>query len=347
MGDILKKAVNLLGISLIIIFTCLIMIKSDICIKSALSGLLICGNVIIPTVYPFTFCVLFIKNSGILHILKPFNKTTTKILGLNYYEFSIFLLSLIGGYPLGAKLLADSKLSKSNTMINYCVNAGPAFIILAVGRGVLKDIGIGWILFFSHIFSSSIIALILKFKFKPTTPPKNIYKLNVVANFVSSASSAAETVIKICSVVIIFSVISGYIEYFSNYFSLLYYISLLCEITNAIFKCNNIIIISFLLGFSGFAIWAQIFTILKDFKISYIKFIIFRIIHGILSAFFTYLLIKIFKISVDTFSNGITFTFESFASGPTVAFSLIMTGIVLVISLYNKKYVGNLIEDIV
>lgn len=343
----MKKTVNYLGLCLVLFFGFLIILKSDICIKFALSGLLLCGNVIIPTVYPFTFCVLFVKNSGIFYILKPFNKITVKLFGLNFYEFSIFILSLIGGYPLGAKLLSDSKLSKTQIMINYCINAGPAFIILAVGKGAFNSISIGWVLFFSHIFSSIIIALLMKFKLNTERPPQTEKTLNAVDNFVSSAAAAAETVIKICSIVIIFSVIGGYIEALSKYFNPLYYLGLLCEITNAVFKCNNVITVSFLLGFAGFGIWAQVFSMLKTVKINYVKFITFRIIHGGLSATLTLLLLKTFKITVSTFSNGISFDYTLFKNGPVVAFSLIITGIIFIISLYNKKFAGNIAEDIV
>jgi hypothetical protein len=55
----------------------------------------------------------------------------------------------------------------------------------------------------------------------------------------------------------------------------------------------------------------------------------------------------VLKFSVNTLSNNIRFDYELFVNGPAVAFSLIITGIVLIISLYNKKYAGNLINDIV
>lgn len=347
MGDILKKTVNLLGIGLTFVFAFLIIFKPYVCTRSALSGLLLCGNVIIPTVYPFTFCVLFVKNSDALRLLKPINRLTQAIFGLNYYEFAVFLLSLIGGYPLGAKLLSDSRLSKANIMINYCINAGPAFIILAVGKGAFGSLEIGWILFFSHISSSIIIALLSKFKFKTITPIIAEKALNSVDNFVISAAAAAQTVINICSVVIIFSVIGGYIEFFSQKIKPLYILGLLCEITNSVFKCNNVIIVSFLLGFAGFGIWAQIFSMAKSIKIHYAKFIAFRIIHGVSSALITLLLLKTFKVSIHTLSNGIKFDYTLFTSGPIVAFSLIITGVVLIISLYGKKYAGNIIDDVV
>ena len=82
-------------------------------------------------------------------------------------------------------------------------------------------------------------------------------------------------------------------------------------------------------------------------KVNYFSFIFFRIVHGTFSAAITYLLIKILKPTVYTLSNGVKFSSESFINSPTVAISLIIMGIVLIISLYTKKFAGNLREDIV
>ncbi len=339
----MKKAVNLIGLVLISLFGFLVLLKPDICITAAISGVLLCGNVIIPSIYPFTFCVLFLHNGGISNILKPFNKPIQKIFGLNYHGLSVFLLSLIGGYPMGAKLLSDNK--NAGYMINFCINAGPAFVILAVGKGAFKSLTVGWVLFLSHALSSLIISLLTRPKIQNFA--KENKTLNSIDNFVASASAAADTVIKICTLVILFSCIGGYIEHFSSHFKPLYYLSLLCEVTNAVFKCNNIITVSFLLGFSGFSIWMQVFSLLKKVKINYFKFMLFRLMHGGLSAALTFIQLKLFKISATTLSNGVGFSYKPFINGVTVAISLIIMGVVLIISLYDKKYAGNLAEDIV
>lgn len=341
----MKKAVNCIGMILISFFAFLVLLKPNICINAAISGVLLCGNVIIPSIYPFTFCVLFMHNGGVSTILKPFNKPIQKIFGLNYHEFSIFLLSLIGGYPMGARLLSNNK--NAHSMINYCINAGPAFIILAVGKGAFKSLTVGWILFLSHILPSAIIALLTRPKIKTRSYAKENTTVNIIDNFVTSAASAADTVIKICALVILFSCISGYIEHFSVHFPPLYYLSLLFEVTNAVFKCNNILTVSFLLGFSGFSIWAQVFSMLKKVKINYLKFVFFRILHGGLSTIITFIQLKLFKLNAFTLSNNISFNYKPFINGGAVAVSLIIMGIVLIISLENKKYAGNLIEDIV
>lgn len=344
----MKKLINLLSLIFISTFCFLIILKPEVCIKSVISGLLICGNVIIPSIYPFTFGVLFINNTGALKLLKPLNNITVKFFGLSHYEFAIFLLSLIGGYPLGAKLLSQKTSQKNNLMVNYCINAGPAFIIIAVGKGVFKSTTIGWVLYLSHIFSSMLIMIIFSNKAKKEkTHFENIKPSSAVENFTKSAADAANTVIKICGLVILFSCITAYLKTFIKNIKPLYFITLLFEVTNAVFETENIIIISFLLGFAGFSIWAQVFSLLKSSKINYLKFILFRILHGAFSSLFTLAFLKAFKLSINTISNNVKFGYKLFANGKAVAFSLIITGIVLIISLYDKKYAGNLIEDIV
>ena len=344
----MKKLISLLSLIFISLFCFLIILKPEICINSAISGVLLCGNVFIPSIYPFTFGVLFINNSGVLKLLKPLDKLTNKLFGLNYYETAIFLLSLIGGYPLGAKLLAENPSQKSGIMINFCINAGPAFIILAVGKGVFKSSTLGWVLYASHIIASLLIMLFLSGKAKKfNTNFINKKPLGLIGNFTKSAADAADTVIKICGLVILFSTITAYLNMLFKKIKTLYFITLLCEVTNAVFKTDNILLVSFLLGFAGLSIWAQVFSLLKGVKINYLRFILFRILHGGISSAVTYLLLKVLKFSVNTLSNNIRFDYKLFVNGPAVAFSLIITGIVLIISLYNKKYAGNLINDIV
>ena len=119
------------------------------------------------------------------------------------------------------------------------------------------------------------------------------------------------------------------------------------EVTNAVTQIKNVILISFLLGFGGICVWFQVFNMARNFKINYPLFILFRFMQGLLSSGFTYLFLKVFKISTPTISNGINAFYTFTASTYPVSFSLICMGIILVISLYTKNYAGNLYEDLV
>jgi hypothetical protein len=337
----MKKALSL---GAVFIFIFLILYNPEIAINSAVKGLVLCGRVIIPSLYPFTFCVLFIIKCTPLKTPKFIDKITTKIFGFKGNLFFIFLLSLIGGYPLGARLLSNSK-DKTNAplMLNYCVNAGPAFIILSVGVGVFHSREIGFLLFLSHIIPSLVLAILFKGKIK-ITPEKEVKKPSgLIDDFVLSASEAAATLINICAFVILFSVICDYI----SLCPVLKPLTLILEVSNALTKVHNVYLLSALLGLGGICVWCQTFSLAKGFKINYFAFILCRIFHAVSSGFLSYIFLKIFNITVPVLSNNSSFASDAFFKSGSVGISLIITGIILIISLSSKNFAGNILEDVV
>lgn len=329
----MRKFFSILGFGAILLLIVLILTKPQICINSVISGLVLCGRVIVPALYPFTFCVLFILKSGVLQKLKIPEAVC------------VFLLSLIGGYPLGAKMLNDSKIApkSASVMLNFCVNAGPAFIILTVGNGVFSSAKIGVLLYFAHLLPSVIMALIFikKLEFKNEIKSQN--QINIVDNFVLSASDSASALINICSFVILFSVICEYIKLCP----ILTAITPFLEVSNGIATSRNIYLLSFLLGFGGICIWLQVFSLSKRCKPNYSGFILCRIFHGSLSSAITFLLLKIFNIPIFTLSNGKIFAYSPFSQNIGVGISLIIAAIILIISLCNKNFAGNMLEDMI
>ena len=203
------------------------------------------------------------------------------------------------------------------------------------------------ILFFSHISASFILALLSKKGIKTNnyTPKKT--ELNIIDSFVLSVSESANATISICSFIVVFSVILSYINIYSLKFPILKNFGYLLEVTNAVTQNKNVLLISFLLGFSGICVWFQAIAQVKSFKINYLLFIIFRLLHGFLSCGITFLFLKIFKINTPTLSNGIDAFYNFSNSSVSVALSLIIMGIIFIISLYSKNFAGNLLEDLV
>lgn len=89
-------------------FAALIIIKPELCAAGAAEGILLCGRVLIPSLFPMTVCTLFITGSGAFSGLKRLSAVTQKLFHLSSGEFITVVLSLIGGYPVGAKLLNEA-----------------------------------------------------------------------------------------------------------------------------------------------------------------------------------------------------------------------------------------------
>lgn len=347
------KIFSFLSVAILII---LIILFPDVSSAGVSRGLVISANVIIPSLFPYMVCVLMFIKSGFYIKNRYFNKMIFVLFGHNFDMFFVFLLSMLGGYPVGAKLInqlySQKNIDKKSAdiMLMYCVNAGPAFIISAIGGGVFLSYKAGCVLLVSHIMSSLIIAMFFAPKLKKYTNNKAKIVLSdksISENFVISVSDASTSIIQICSFVILFSAINAYIEYLFGNIPIIKNIAFLTEVTSAVTKTNNIFLVSFLLGFAGISIWCQIFTICAKCKVNFTLFAVGRILHGILSSALTYLIIKIFKITVSVFNNGTFFEKQSIYSDISISISLFVMLIVLMIFIYSKNCSRKILDDVV
>lgn len=328
-------AMLLMSILLIAAIICL----PNICTKGAKAGLYIAANVLVPSVFPFAVPVLYLTNS------KALAKSKRPV-------FIVYLLSLIGGYPIGGKLLCELNLKgiiKDKDAAGYlpfCVNAGPAFIVLAVGRGVLSNITAGYILLLSHCLASILqAAVFMPGIFTKTTALNQVPNTNS-NSFAYSLKNASGTCINICAFVVFFSVVNEYLVYFSDKFKVFKYTVLLTEVTSAVKSAGNIYLISFLLGFAGISIWVQVYSVSGNIKPQFFKFLLIRVLHGALSLLFCILLFKVFRVNIAVISNGRAFEKEIIYTNLTLSVSLAVTVLLFLINITAKKHSGNFLKDV-
>lgn len=322
-----------------ILFIGLVVYLPGVCAKGGKEGLHLSAKVIIPSLFPFAVAVLYLMNSPV------FKNTKRPVL-------VVYLLSLIGGYPIGGKLLGElsesGRISKSDAekYLPFCVNAGPAFILLAVGKGILGSIKTGYILLAAHLLSSILITLLFAPKILTgVTRTQNTPKIKN-AGFAESVKNASGTTLNICAFVVFFSVINAYLVHFSSSLKRIKYLVFITEVTNAVSRTNNVYFISFLLGFAGISIWVQIFSVSGNLRTSILKFVLFRLLHGVFSAAICVLLFKIFRVSTPVISNGQAFGLNVFYSNSALAFSLLIMVLLLLINITAKKHTGNLLNDV-
>ena len=125
------------------------------------SGVSVCGDVVIPSLFPFMILAEFIALSGATDTLsRPLSPFTKFIFGLPKAAAAPIFLSFISGYPVGASLakrLYDSgEISRSDAekMLTFTVNSSPAMLIFAVGVGMLGSKKYGYLILFVHILAS-------------------------------------------------------------------------------------------------------------------------------------------------------------------------------------------------
>ena len=309
----MKVFMGLITILLMIFF----ILYPSVQISGAIKGILVCGEIIIPSLFPFTVLALFLFNCGFIKSLeKIINPFSNKIFKLSGRNFAIFIISFIGGFPVGARLIEeeykacniDKKLGEN--MLAYCVNSGPAFIIIGIGNKIFGCKLIGIMLFLANLTASFIIAFFLRFFNSKTfiMAENDKEKTPLSDAFVKSTANASTSIIGICSFVILFSTLIEIIKALPLNNAVKNLISSLLEITNGTIICGkNIYIIAFLLGFSGFCVHFQILSVTKVLKPNYLKFLTFRIIHGILTAIILIIFLKIHPIYLQTINGNVVF----------------------------------------
>ncbi len=313
--------------------SCYILLSySSITQQGIKDGIYNCVNILVPSLFPFMVLSSFAVNSN---IFKKAGKITSfitrKLFYLPEYTAPIIILSLIGGYPVGAKgvkTLYDNKQINSeqlNRMMCFCVNSGPAFIISVVGSILLKNLFTGTIIFFIQILLSLFIGIFLGIKSKINHQPLFINEKespsnsDLAENLVKSISSAAKSLLEICALVVIFSVLINVLQNLSNFKLFSYYffnkkecsiitdaIIYLLEITSGCIHAVNCkaphALLAFIIGHGGICAHLQIISILKNSNFKYSKFCFWRFINAILSYVLFYALYNILEIKIPAIS---------------------------------------------
>ena len=299
-------------------------------------GVMVCFNILIPSLFPISVLAVFLINCGIVDKLNknPF-----------LFSCAVFSISLIGGYPIGAKIIETANKNKllnnrdSNILLTFCINGGPAFIITAVGKVILNHRQIGLYLFFAHILASStIFAFNLKKIKEIKISANNQNNSSLSTRFIESVATASTSMMGICSYVILFS---GVVNLIDNKL-----IIGLLEISNGMLYNKNIYLISFLLGFSGICIILQVISIAKDFISNYFKVFFYRVLHGSLSVVYLKIIFIIFPIKLETITNNAVFNYKYVTKNTFCSLLVVIFVAMFLYSLSSKKYCGKIIKDI-
>ena len=350
----LKAKQKKLIISLILVIISIILIVfPKKAAFGAYIGIVNCLEIIIPSLFPFMVVTIFLTESGYHErIFSIPSALLSKITGIDRQFCSLFFIGMIGGYQSAAKsislLCKKNALSPENAsiLLCFCTNAGPAFLISAVGSAMFLSSSIGAILFISSVLSSFTLMLFYASRLISTnvsTVPKGNKKISVC--FVDSVKESCKTTSVMCAFIVLFSVVIYLIPDFpSNLQPLKCFIFGLLEVTSGVAAASvkislaSVLTVSAICGFGGLCIIFQIIAICSDAKIRIFPFIISRILHALLSAFYTFLLLLTIPIEVkQTFISNSASALPSIISAPLPALMLLICCATFPIYLTRQK----------
>jgi hypothetical protein len=343
------KLKKLLAFIVVFFSTIMLFLFSRELRAGVLNGISLCLNSVIPSLFLFTILAFFVYESRLLNdvgtALQPLSR---RIFRLNGQQTAVLLLSLISGYPIGAKLLNEMYKDKqidiktAKTMLSYCINAGPAFIVTAIGQAVLGSSTDGQRLLLAHVLSSIIMALVCSRALpvpQVSNPKENPPKVSTVEVFVSSVINAAKSMLNICAFVVVFSSACNLILNLNLPKDIAKSICNTLEVTVALQgqTRNQLPLIAFLLGFGGLSVIFQIMTQAKDIKPRFLSILASRILHGTTSAVLVYLFELIWPRTLETLSTGRPAICFSVTSNPAASVALVFLSITLIFFVGSTK----------
>ena len=154
----------------LIIFKVLFLTFPQAVLEASREGLILWLNNIIPALFPFMILVNMLVSMGFAQVIgrfmAPFMKNIFNLPGSGGFAL---VTGLTSGYPMGAKavagLIKSGQVSacEGRRLLAFCNNAGPLFILGAVGVGLFRSAAAGYILWAGHVLSAIILGVLLRF----------------------------------------------------------------------------------------------------------------------------------------------------------------------------------------
>ena len=297
----------------LLIAVCVLIAVSGNYSSAVSNGINLWAACVLPSLFPYFFITSILsglKVTGkISYKLSPFTRAFFNTGGATGYAF---MTSLISGYPIGAKVVADLKNAdlitptESVRAAAFCSTSSPMFILSSVGSIMFNSPAFGLSLFLTHVISAILIGVIFSF-YKRKDKPKNS---NAFINFSRADNVLYESAY---SAVISVLVVGGLITIFYLLTEMLLSLNLLSPIIDTVtlitgdknlsssivlgaFECTRglktlsanginfftLPVAAAICGFGGLSVIAQSLAYLKKAKIKTAPFVLAKLLSAVL-----------------------------------------------------------------
>lgn len=164
------KVKNLIIPLTFILFTISLVVFSKSNLSAAKDGLSLFANSVLPSLLPFFIATELLSYTGIIEILgKVLNKFMRPIFNVPGEGAFAFIMGIISGYPIGAKIVTNFRQNgictkeEGERLLAFTNNSGPLFIIGTVGISLFFDTRTGILLFLSHLLACISVGIVFRF----------------------------------------------------------------------------------------------------------------------------------------------------------------------------------------
>ncbi len=278
----------------------------------ALTGIKICGEILIPSVFPFMIAAALTSAGELPPFVKKLLAPVMRLLFRQRADAALaVLIGLFGGYPAGVKsavtLYKSGKITREEAqrLILFCVNAGAGFCVNAIGNGLLNSRKAGFILLASLCISAVVLGFFARNKSSGYLTETQHITVPFSKALVDSVSSSCSAMLSICAFVILFSGIINTLYALKLNPKLSLLLCCLLEVTSGCAEAaakTPLPLLAAICAFGGICVHMQIFSLSENLLPDIKKFYLFRVLHSLLSALICSLLLKFFPVELQTVS---------------------------------------------
>lgn len=296
---------------------------------AAKTGLQLCYNVIIPSLFPFFVLSSLVVELGLAgYVGRLLERVMRPLFAVPGACASAVALGFIGGYPVGARtaisLYEKGMCSKTEAerLLAFCNNSGPAFVLGVVGAGVFSSSSVGILLYLAHAAASMCVGILFRFYKWDERVRENGSRLafqtrRLSAAFTGCVKESFLSTIHICAFVVFFTVVirmlavSGILSAIAGGLSALFgpvglteqwgerLLTGILEVSSGVWSLSGegslsgrLSMAAFMLGWAGVSVHCQVLSFLGGSGLSVRTYLIGKMLHGGLSALFVSVLVR-------------------------------------------------------
>ena len=290
-----------------------------------LEGINLWIALILPAMLPYFFITAMLSSLSITgKLVGKFSPLTNRLFNTSGACGYAFFMSLIAGYPIGAKIVCDLKEkgaineSEGVRASTFCSTSSPMFLINSVGAIMFNNSAFGLILFASNVVSAIIIGIIFSNYNKGQKPNNSAFiSSQKIDNILyESAYSAVISVLVVGTIITVFYILSSLLFKFNILSPIINFLALitgdfgtakaltfgLIESTSGLKILSTLSITrltlplcAFICGFGGLSVIMQSVAYLKKAKIKTAPFIKAKLLCAVINFVFTYIICLIFQ----------------------------------------------------
>ncbi len=152
--------------------------------ESVKTGVMLWAVNVLPATLPLLVLTALLTHTALFpRIAGRISPMAGKLFAISGAGVCAGLLSLVSGYPVGARTVSDFKAAGhigEDELLRVSALAstsGPAFLVGAVGAGIFSSVTAGWVLYLAHVLGVLTICFFMRFRAKSApaaSPPQTL-----------------------------------------------------------------------------------------------------------------------------------------------------------------------------